>query len=220
MAICPGSVKQNAFRKFHDDLRFKDDQFLGRFTESNFVSPSYLPTRHFSLASHKCMLTQSNLLLGVLSDTHGHVQNTQAAARMLDSLGVDEVLHCGDIGSEAIPRILEKWPTHYVFGNVDREEDELRDAIERSAHTCHGRFGEIEFSGKRIALVHSDDAALFQKTIGGGDFDLVCYGHTHKAEQHRVGSTLVLNPGAVYRAAPHSLALVEFPTMRVTIVPF
>jgi hypothetical protein len=26
-------------------------------------------------------------------------------------------------------------------------------------------------------------------------YDLVIYGHTHKAETHRVGETLVINPG-------------------------
>jgi predicted phosphodiesterase len=47
----------------------------------------------------------------------------------------------------------------------------------------------------------------------------VCYGHTHQAEQHRVGKTLVLNPGALYRATPHSLALVDLEHLEATIVP-
>ena len=55
--------------------------------------------------------------------------------------------------------------------------------------------------------------------IASGDYDLVCYGHTHAAEQHREGKTLVLNPGALYRADPHSLAVVELETLEATIVP-
>jgi predicted phosphodiesterase len=47
----------------------------------------------------------------------------------------------------------------------------------------------------------------------------VCYGHTHKAEFHRVGKTLVLNPGALHRATPHSLAVVDLDTLDVVIVP-
>ena len=34
-----------------------------------------------------------------------------------------------------------------------------------------------------------------------------------------VGETLVLNPGALYRANPHSIAVVELPSLEATIVP-
>jgi predicted phosphodiesterase len=47
----------------------------------------------------------------------------------------------------------------------------------------------------------------------------VCYGHTHVAESHLEGRTLVLNPGALYRATPHSIATVDLQTMEATIVP-
>ena len=157
--------------------------------------------------------------LGIVSDTHGHVLNTLAAVRMLESLQVDEVLHCGDIGSAEIPRLFASWPTHFVFGNCDPNEAELNMAIGAVGKLCHGRFGDITLAGRRIALIHSDDARLFRQTITGGQFDLVCYGHTHEAEQHQEGKTLVLNPGALYRANPHSIAIVELETMEATIVP-
>ena len=64
----------------------------------------------------------------------------------------------------------------------------------------------------------SHDARLFRQVCISGDYDLVCYGHTHQAEQHRAGKTLVLNPGALYRATPHSIAVVELRTMEATIV--
>ena len=67
--------------------------------------------------------------LGIVSDTHGHVQNTLDAVRMLESLGVDEVLHCGDIGSTEIPRLFARWPTHFVFGNCDPDVGPLNMAI-------------------------------------------------------------------------------------------
>lgn len=157
--------------------------------------------------------------LGVVSDTHGHVENTRAAVRMLESLEVDEVLHCGDIGSTAIPRLFRPWPTHFVFGNCDPDEGPLSMAIGGEGLLCHNRFGDITLAGRRIALIHSDNARLFRQTILSGNYDLVCYGHTHEAEQHREGKTLVLNPGALYRATPHSIAIVELETMEATIIP-
>ena len=156
--------------------------------------------------------------IGVISDTHGHVTNTLAAVRMLESLQVEAVLHCGDIGSPEIPKLLTAWPTHFVFGNCDHDHDVLRSAIEQAGLACYGLFGNLELSGRRIALLHSHDARLFRRVCTSGDYDLVCYGHTHQAEQHCEGKTLILNPGALYRATPHSLAVVDLQTMDATIV--
>ncbi|HEX5104532.1 MAG TPA: metallophosphoesterase [Pirellulaceae bacterium] len=156
--------------------------------------------------------------IGVISDTHGHVTNTLAAVRLLESLDVEAVLHCGDIGTPEIPKLLATWPTHFVFGNCDHETGELKEAISAAGLTCHGRFADLELGGRKIAVLHSDDARRFRETIFSGRYDLVCYGHTHEAESHREGQTLVLNPGALYRAQPHTLAVVNLPTMEVEIV--
>jgi hypothetical protein len=160
------------------------------------------------------------MLLGVISDTHGHRESTLAATRMLDSLEVEQVLHCGDIGSLEIVPLLAAWPTHFVFGNVDDQQDELRASIETAGQTCHGRYGELEISGRQIAILHSDDHLRWREAIDSQQFDLVCYGHTHQAEQHMQGRTLVLNPGAIHRASPHTIAVVDLVTMQATIVPY
>jgi hypothetical protein len=39
------------------------------------------------------------------------------------------------------------------------------------------------------------------------------------AEQHQVGPTLVLNPGALHRARPHTFAIVDLKTMQATHIP-
>jgi putative phosphoesterase len=157
--------------------------------------------------------------IGVISDTHGHIENTNAAVKLLATCEVEQILHCGDIDSEEIPGLIAPWPAHFVFGNCDRYQEELRRAIVAAGHTCHGRFGAIELDGRKIALIHSDEARLFREVQSSGEYDLVCYGHTHEAEYHRVERTLVLNPGALYRAHPHSLAVVDLATMQVQILP-
>jgi putative phosphoesterase len=156
--------------------------------------------------------------IGVVSDTHGHVENTRAAVRMLEALEVEAVLHAGDVGNVEVVKLLTAWPAHYVFGNCDYDADHLRAGMEQAGSTCHGRFGDFELAGRRIALLHSDDARLFRQVTSGGLYDLVCYGHTHRGEQHREGRTLVLNPGALYRATPHSLAVVDLKALEATIV--
>lgn len=153
--------------------------------------------------------------IGIVSDTHGHVEFTRSAIRMLDSCDVELVVHCGDIGSDHIVALFESWPTHFVFGNVDAHPQRLRRAIEAAGQTCHDRFGSLEVGGSRIAFLHGDDGTRLRETIAGGQYDLVCYGHTHVPEQHRDGKTLVLNPGALYRAQPRSLALVSLPELEI-----
>jgi len=151
--------------------------------------------------------------LGIVSDTHGHLENARAAARVLEAEQVDAVLHCGDIGTPAVIAEFVGWPTHFVFGNCDHDPALLRGAIRDNGLTCHERYGELELAGRRIALLHSDDAGAFQEAILCGRHDLVCYGHTHVPLAQRRGPTLILNPGAMYRAHPHTLAIVELETL-------
>jgi uncharacterized protein len=156
--------------------------------------------------------------LGIISDTHGHVVLTRPAVRMLESLDVDAVLHCGDIGSMAVVELFDKWPSHFVFGNCDDGTSAFAAAIERAGQTCHGLFGDLEFEGVRVALLHSHERRKFRETIDSGDYQLVCYGHTHVAAVDRHGETLVVNPGAIYRADPHSIAVIDLPSLEATIV--
>ena len=131
------------------------------------------------------------MLIGLISDTHGHVAFTLEA--------------------------LAEWPTHYVFGNCDVGlETELRSAITRAGHTCHERFGELEVEGQRIAWLHGDDQRRLQTTISSGQYNIVCSGHTHVARKDLLGNTLAINPGAVYRANPRSFALLELPSRELT----
>jgi hypothetical protein len=138
---------------------------------------------------------------------------------MLESLEVDTVLHCGDIGSIEVVELFAKWPTHFVFGNCDDNADALAVAIARAKQHCHGLFGDLEFDGVRVALLHSHERRRFRETIDSGDYRLVCYGHTHVAAVDRHGETLVVNPGAIYRADPHSIAIVELPAVEATLIP-
>ena len=159
------------------------------------------------------------MLLGLISDTHGHTRNTLDGLRLLEAIGVERIIHCGDIGSLMIPRLFTT-PTHFVFGNVDQDEDDLRSSIQEAGHTCHDRFGDLELAGLNIAFLHGDDGRRWEATINSGNWDLVCFGHTHRRESRYVGQTLLLNPGAAYRATPHSVATIDLPQRRVEFLEF
>jgi putative phosphoesterase len=156
--------------------------------------------------------------VGIVSDTHGNVELTRPAVRMFESLDVQHVVHCGDIGSAEVVELFAKWPTEYVFGNCDTDQKPLRAAIEQAGQTCHGEFGEFKLSGVSFALIHSHEPRRFHAAVGSGRYQVVCFGHTHVASIEHRGDTLVINPGAVYRAKPHSVALLELPELKAMIV--
>lgn len=156
-------------------------------------------------------MTTPAMRIAVVSDTHGNVRNTQTACELIRPWNIATVLHCGDIGGLEIIPLFEEWPTHFVFGNVDDNPSQLRTAIENENQTCHGRYGELTLSDCQIAFLHGDDWRLLEHTILSGQYDLVCHGHTHVPRNERIGRTLVLNPGALHRANPHSFAIVTLP---------
>lgn len=156
--------------------------------------------------------------LGIVSDSHGYVEYTRPAIRMLKSLEVDAVLHCGDVGSPAVVELFAPWQTHFVQGNCDVDLDGLAAAAAEAGHAWHGLFGDLEFDGVRVALLHSHERERFRATLAAGQWQLVCYGHTHVAAVDRHGPTLAVNPGALYRAYPHSLAIVDLPSLATEII--
>ena len=156
--------------------------------------------------------------IGILSDTHGSVNRTRAAADILNGQGVKAVIHCGDIGSEAVLVELaaafepEQVPVYAVLGNVDLYDDALPAFPESSGVSVMGRHADLTLAGKRCAVVHGDDFRKLDAVVDSNEFTYVFTGHTHAAEDRRAGSTRIINPGAVYRAAEPSCATLDLAT--------
>jgi hypothetical protein len=68
--------------------------------------------------------------IGVVSDTHGRLEMTQSAVRLLCERGAELILHCGDIDSPSTVRLFTEIPTHFVLGNWDLRPRALKPAIE------------------------------------------------------------------------------------------
>jgi hypothetical protein len=121
------------------------------------------------------------LTIGVISDTHGLLRPEAIQAL----LGVDHILHAGDVGD---PLILDKlrWiaPLTAIRGNVD------------TAGVCATLPATdlVELGGRLFYLVHSvRDLDIDPKAAG---VTVVVSGHSHRAEVHQREDVLYLNPGS------------------------
>jgi hypothetical protein len=153
--------------------------------------------------------------IGVISDTHDRHEVVADAVRLLGEQKVELVLHCGDIETPDTIALFRPLPTHFVFGNWDKDKSKLVGAIRDIGGQSHDSFGAIELAGKRIAWVHSHDRHQFYELEHCNYFDYLFYGHTHVREQHRTGKTLVANPGALFRANPKTCIVLDVSTGEV-----
>ena len=157
--------------------------------------------------------------IGIVSDSHSNLRNVQKAVDLLGRMEIKTVIHCGDIACAATVSAFEDFETFFVFGNVDYDRELLRASMAKAGATCCETFGQIQRGGRQIAFLHSDDRRRFVSEEESGEHDVLCYGHSHRAEWHRTGKTLVVNPGALHRARPHTLAIYDTDEDRVDIFP-
>jgi putative phosphoesterase len=162
--------------------------------------------------------------VGILSDTHGNLGATAAAAQLMASAGVEVVFHCGDIGGFDVLTELAgifkplAVPVYAIFGNVDIYSDEWKFFPSNLGIHLLGRFGEVELDGRKVALLHGDNRTLFRQTVDGGKYDLVFSGHSHEIHDYRVGNTRCINPGAAGRSAPHTCAVLNLDSGSLVIL--
>jgi uncharacterized protein len=159
--------------------------------------------------------------IGVVSDTHDRQEAVAESVRLLLEQQVELILHCGDIESPETVRVFKPVPTHFVYGNWDKDRPKLSAAIKDIGGTHYDSFGALVLAGKRVAWVHSHERHQLRQLENADFFDYVFYGHTHVREQHRTGRTLVANPGALFRANPKTCIVLDLASgeIKPIIVP-
>jgi putative phosphoesterase len=118
-------------------------------------------------------------VIGVISDTHGHLY--PEIARLLE--GVDYIIHAGDVGSaEVLEALRSIAPLVAVRGNCD---------VQAWATALPPR-AEVELAGVRIAVAHMAP----RPQVPSGAATVVISGHSHIAALEQRGDVLYLNPGS------------------------
>jgi uncharacterized protein len=144
-------------------------------------------------------MAESEIILGVISDTHGLLR-PQAIAALA---GSDLIIHAGDVGKpEVIDRLGGVATTFVVRGNIDNGSWAARLPPTRT----------VEVGGLRFFVLH-DIAELALDPAAAG-FAAVVFGHSHRPSIETRDGVLFLNPGS---AGPRRFTLpITVARVRVT----
>jgi putative phosphoesterase len=152
--------------------------------------------------------------VGLLSDTHDSVKNTCAAAALFRREGVSTLLHGGDVCGPAAVEPLHGFTVTFARGNAERI-DALSAAVEALYGPGHlARWHSLLLDGYQVALLHGHEEAFLGRLIRSGEYAYVIHGHTHRRADRRIGSTRVINPGALggIRREPRSVCILDLAT--------
>jgi putative phosphoesterase len=146
--------------------------------------------------------------IAIISDTHSRTATMRLVLDRIAEMKIDLIIHCGDMEDA---HVMEMFPahTHFVFGNCDDDRERMVSEAQRIGATHHGIWGQLDLDGVHIAWTHGDDRRTLRELEASQAFDFLFYGHTHVAEQHRSGKTLVVNPGALHRARPKQFVVLD-----------
>ena len=149
------------------------------------------------------------MLIGVMSDTHGHIDTASNAVQLLQRKAAAYVIHCGDVGGPRVLDLLVGIPSAFVWGNCDYDRYDLKQYAGIVGVACYGAMGRLTLGGKDIRFLHGDDYRQMRSIIEAQDCDFVFSGHTHHAKVEDVGRIRTVNPGALSRAQTKTVALVD-----------
>lgn len=162
------------------------------------------------------------MILGILSDTHGQAAVARRALGVLEGAGAEAFVHCGDVGGEAVLRELAGRRAWFVWGNTDDPSPALLACVRAAGLPLPGKAPQLlELAGRRLVVFHGHETLFIrfaelaaagrtaQAEAVVGPADYVLCGHAHRRLDVRVGRIRVINPGALYRASPRSVASLD-----------
>ncbi len=157
---------------------------------------------------------------GLISDSHGDIENLNKAVKLLVSEGVDVIIHLGDdaadIGKIKDPgvRIIA---VPGVFENAYADQNIPNRIIE-------------SFDGVRVLITHTPDSndkdlpgdLKPESVLDESSVDLMVHGHTHAASIIKKRGVTFVNPGhlksSVSRGSGPSFGVLDFFEKKIKII--
>ena len=162
-------------------------------------------------------------VIGLLSDSHGRAAITRRAVKLLADQGARILLHLGDLGSTAVIDALAPDPdttgpisaSRLVFGNTDFDIEPLGSYARALGIGVDHPVGSLDCDGRLVVFTHGHDESAMRLAVGQ-QAAYLCHGHSHEQRDERIERTRVINPGALFRAAKHTVAVLDTAADRLT----
>lgn len=138
------------------------------------------------------------MLIGIISDTHDHVEHIKKAVKRFKSLKTDIVIHAGDFCSPFTIPLFKGLNLHGVFGNNDGDHFRILNKAAESNVNIHGEFGSFEINERKIAVYHGTISEITEALVMSGNYDLVISGHTHEPHVIVRKKSIWVNPGTAH----------------------
>lgn len=151
------------------------------------------------------------MILGILSDSHGDVAPVRRALELFDKLGVESIIHCGDVGGEDVFAQFTGRKFWFVWGNTDLLTSGLQAYLKTAGMDAPIHVPlRLELDGRRFAVFHGHEAP-FSRAHLQPDADIILHGHTHVQRDEMIGRCRMINPGALHRARVKTVATLDIP---------
>lgn len=138
------------------------------------------------------------MLLGIISDTHEHLDNIEKAKKIFTLRGAEPVIHLGDYCAGPSVRAMKGMKVIGILGNNDGDVLRLEKNFREIGGDFRWDFCVLEFDGLKIACYHGTVLEITRALIDCGTYDVVLSGHTHRSSIEQCGKTLAINPGSAH----------------------
>ncbi|MFQ5951501.1 MAG: metallophosphoesterase family protein [Candidatus Geothermarchaeales archaeon] len=143
-------------------------------------------------------MSKHQTVIGVISDTHIPTRSRMIPEKVFDVFkDVDLIVHAGDLVNATVLKELKKLgPVVGVYGNMDPPE------VRRELPEVK----ELELHGKKLGIMH--DPGVFsgrgrmERLAKERGFDVLIFGHTHRAQSEEKEGILYFNPGSATNPLP------------------
>ncbi len=148
-------------------------------------------------------------MIALISDTHENEEAIKKAVSIIKRRKPELVLHLGDIISPPMLDYFRGLRMKIILGNNDGYVEGLRTKAKKLGFEEPKEEVELTHKGKRIYAYHGTDQDKLKQRIRYGNYDYVLTGHTHLKRDEVVKKTRVINPGALFRCNPYTIAFLD-----------
>lgn len=136
---------------------------------------------------------------------------------LFDSLGVEHVIHCGDIGGTEVFDELVGRQCTVVWGNMDLPDSGLFAYLKTVGLEAPNQVpAKLTLGAKTFAVFHGHEPEC-QKATHTLEADYILHGHTHVPRDEHIGETRIINPGALHQAKRKTVAILDTATNKLTL---